>query len=75
MILKFSSQDGVALLLELAYKVIEYGIRKKEHMLTNNKTSDQSNKALAMNKTSGQSSKVIVKASTKKLVSDNRASA
>ena len=55
--------------------MVKYGVRKKEHMLINNKTSDQSNKALAMNKTSGQSNEVIRKVSTKKLVSDNRASA
>jgi len=48
---------------------------KRKNMLTNNKTSDQSNKALAMNKPSGQSNEVIRKASTKELVSDNQAPA
>ena len=55
--------------------MVKYGVRKKEHMLINNRTSDQRNKALAMNKTSGQINEVIRNVSTKKLVSDHQASA
>ena len=73
MILKFLSKNFIEFSLELYSQVFKckYGVRKKVNRLINNKSSDQSNKALyiAINKTELLDAPNFAK--IKKLVSDN----